>query len=82
MANKLHMIRPCGGLAGAHLQYVSDHGVDSAGGVAPYVVEYAQGTNVQHSLNWKLSEEEVQGRYWRALTEFQETPQSFLLICL
>ena len=59
MANKLDMIRPCGGLAGAHLQYVSVE--DSAGGVASYVVEYAQGTNVQHSLNWEFSQEKVNG---------------------
>ena len=41
------MVGPGGGGAAAHLQYVQEHGVDSAGRVTPDIVEEFKCADVQ-----------------------------------
>ena len=47
LADKLDMVGPGGGGAATHLQYVQEHGVDSAGRVAPDIVEEVECANVK-----------------------------------
>ena len=41
------MVGPGGGGAATHLQYVQEHGVDSAGRVTPDIVEEVESADVQ-----------------------------------
>ena len=45
------MIGPGGGAVAAHLQYVEEHGVDSAGWITPDVMEDTKCTDVDHSFH-------------------------------